>query len=77
MTTYNITSNLLNTTSRNLWIVARNSSSAPVENWVLWVVIAFTALAILATAVYVIKLSWSDIEYYFWSKKYEKNLKKK
>lgn len=72
MTTYNITSNLLNTTSRNLWVIARNSSSAPAPAWLVWTALVLCGLVVLATASYILWSCKDDIEYYFWSKKYRK-----
>lgn len=40
MATYNITSNLLNTTSRNLWVIARSTSTATCPAWLVWVLVA-------------------------------------
>ncbi len=73
MTTYNITSNLMNTTSRNLWIVARNTtSSAPAPAWFVWAVAIVTVAIVAVGAVVLYDICKDDIEYFFWDLKHRK-----
>ena len=73
MTTYNITSNLMNTTSRNLRIVARNTtSSAPAPAWFVWAVAIVTDAIVAVSAVVLYDICKDDIEYFFWNLKHRK-----
>lgn len=72
MTTYNITSNLLNTTSRNLWVVANNSSSAPAPAWFAWAVAILTVVIVALGAIVLYDICKDSIEYFFWDLKYRK-----
>ncbi len=73
MTTYNIASNLMNTTSRNLWIVARNTtSSTPAPAWFVWAVAIVTVAIVAVGAVVLYDICKDDIEYFFWDLKHRK-----
>lgn len=73
MTTYNIASNLMDTTSRNLWIVARNTtSSAPAPAWFVWTTVIVIAVFIVVSTIVMYDLCKDDIEYFFWDLKHRK-----
>lgn len=73
MTTYNIASNLMNTTSRNLWIVARNTtSSAPAPTWFVWATVIVIVAVIAVSVVVLYDICKDDIEYFFWDLKHRK-----
>ena len=73
MTTYNIASNLMNTTSRNLWIVARNTtSSAPAPAWFVLATVIVIAVFIVVSAIVLYDICKHDIEYFFWDLKHRK-----
>lgn len=73
MTTYNIASNLMDTTSRNLWIVARNTtSSAPAPAWFVWTTVIVIAVFIVVSTIVLYSICKDDIEYFFWDLKHRK-----
>lgn len=68
----NVTNNLLNNVvAMNTWRTIRNSS-APAPTWALWLTAGLLVITIVVTAVLLWNLWKDDIEYYFWSKQYEK-----